>query len=199
MLFASKWAECHFFTLEFDYFCVHGPSVRNGQIYRLLTGIFIHGGILHLLVNSYSIYIIGSQVESYLGKLKYIIIYLFSGITGSLLSITFSASIPSVGASGAIFGLLGALLYFGYYYRVYLGNVVKSQIIPVIVINLGLGFLISNVDNAAHIGGLIGGIIITIALGVKDKTSTFEKVNGWIIAALLFAFFSYMGLVVAGR
>ena len=182
-----------------DTFCVHGPSIRAGQVYRLLTGIFLHGSVIHLFFNCYSLSIIGSQIESFLGKVKYLIIYLFSGICGSLLSITLSGSTGSVGASGAIFGLMGALLYFGYYYRVYLGNVVKTQILPLIVLNLSFGFFAQGIDNFAHIGGLIGGIIITMALGVKDKTSTFEKVNGWVIAAIFLAFLSYMGLFLAGR
>ena len=182
-----------------DMFCVHGPSIRAGQYYRLLTGILLHGGILHLLFNCYSLYVIGSQIESFLGKIKYLIIYFFSGLTGSLLSITMSGGVGSVGASGAIFGLMGALLYFGYYYRVFLGNVLKSQIIPLIVLNLVFGFFTQGVDNFAHIGGLVGGVVITMALGVKDKSSTFEKVNGWIIAAVFLVFLGYMGLVLAGR
>jgi len=182
-----------------DTLCVHGPSVRAGQYYRLLTGIVLHGSLMHLFFNCYSLYVIGSQIESFLGKFKYLIIYIFAGLTGSLLSITMSGGVASVGASGAIFGLMGALLYFGYYYRVYLGNVVKSQILPLIVLNLLFGFFAEGIDNAAHIGGLIGGIIITMALGVKDKSSTFEKVNGWIIAIIFLAFLSYMGIVMAGR
>ncbi|MBR6137858.1 MAG: rhomboid family intramembrane serine protease [Bacilli bacterium] len=182
-----------------DTLCVHGPSIRAGQYYRLLTGIVLHGSLMHLFFNCYSLYVIGSQIESFLGKFKYLIIYIFAGLTGSLLSITMSGGVASVGASGAIFGLMGALLYFGYYYRVYLGNVVKSQILPLIVLNLLFGFFAEGIDNAAHIGGLIGGIIITMALGVKDKSSTFEKVNGWIIAFIFLAFLSYMGIVMAGR
>ena len=182
-----------------DLLCVHGPSVRAGQIYRLLTGILLHGSIIHLLLNCYSLYVIGSQTESYLGKIKFLIIYFFSGLTGSLLSITMSGGVGSVGASGAIFGLMGALLYFGYYYRVFLGNVVKSQILPLILLNLFFGFFTQGVDNFAHIGGLVGGIVITMALGVKDKSSTFEKVNGWIIACIFLAFLGFMGLVLAGR
>jgi rhomboid protease GluP len=179
--------------------CVHGPSIRAGQYYRLLTGILLHGNLLHLAFNSYSLYVIGSQIESYLGKIKYFIIYLFAGLTGSLLSITMSGGTGSVGASGAIFGLLGALLYFGYYYRVFLGNVLKSQIVPLIVFNLIYGFFTPGIDNFAHIGGLVGGVVITMALGVKDKSTKFEKTNGWIIAFVFLAFLSYMGLVLAGR
>ncbi len=176
-------------------FCVHGPSIRAGQYYRLFTGTILHGGFFHLLFNCYALYVIGSQIENFLGKIKYPIIYLFSGFIGALFSMTFNASAASVGASGAIFGLMGALVYFGYYYRVYLGNVLKSQIIPLIALNLGLGFFMGGVDNFAHIGGLIGGAMITMALGVKDKTSTFEKVNGWIIVAIFTAFIGYLAFV----
>jgi len=180
-------------------FCIHGPSIRAGQYYRLITGIFLHGSIMHLLFNCYALYIIGPQIESFLGKIKYIIIYLFSGLSGALFSIIFGGAMASIGASGAIFGLMGALLYFGYYYRVYLGNVVKSQIIPLILLNLLVGFMSQGIDNAAHIGGLIGGVFITMGLGVKDKTTTFERVNGLVIALLFLAFIAYMGLVFAGR
>ena len=182
-----------------DSLCVWGPAIRKGEYYRLFTGIFLHGGLLHLAFNSYALYVIGSQIESYLGKWKYAIIYLFSGLTGSLLSITLNGNVGSVGASGAIFGLMGSLLYFGYHYRVYLGNALKNQIIPLIVLNLVLGFLSNGVDNYAHIGGLIGGAIITMALGIKDKSTEFEKTNGWIIVIIFLSFLAYMGLVVAGR
>ena len=105
------------------------------------------------------------------------------------------SSYPSIGASGAIFGLMGALVYFGYHYRVYLGNVVKSQIIPLILLNLCIGFLSSGIDNFAHIGGLIGGSLISIAVGVKDKSSTFERINGFIISAIFLIFIIYMAFV----
>ena len=198
--------NCIFFFIplilnQYDYIidllCTNGERIRGGEYYRLITGCILHGSLMHLVLNCYSLYIIGSQIESYLGKVKYIIIYIFSAITASLLSITLNGNVSSVGASGAIFGLMGALLYFGYYYRVYLGNVVKTQLLPIILLNLLVGFMSSGVDNFAHIGGLIGGIIITIALGVKNKTTTFEKVNGLIVAALFLLFLVYMGIVVA--
>lgn len=182
-----------------DAYCIHGPSIRAGQYYRLLTGIFLHGNIVHLLFNCYALYVLGGQIESFFGKFKYIIIYLFSGLTGSLLSITLSGNVGSIGASGAIFGLMGALLYFGYHYRVYLGNVVKSQIVPLILLNLAIGFISSGIDNWGHIGGLIGGIVITMALGVKEKSSNFEKINGWIICIIFLIFLMFMGFVMAAK
>ena len=108
---------------------------------------------------------------------------------------TFSGNTASVGASGAIFGILGSMLYFGYHYRVYLGNVIKSQIIPLIVLNLGIGFIVPGIDNACHIGGLIGGALSTMALGIDNKSTTFEKVNGWIITAIYIVFVGYMAFI----
>lgn len=178
-------------------FCIHGPSIRAGQFYRLLTGIFVHANLAHIFFNCYALYVVGSQIESFYGKFKYTVIYFFSGLMGALFSIIFNGNTASVGASGAIFGLMGSLLYFGYYYRVYLGNVVKSQIIPLILINLGIGFLSGGIDNYAHIGGLIGGILVSVALGVKNKSTRFEKINGLIVATIFLAFVSYMAFVYA--
>ena len=176
-------------------FCIHGPSVRAGEYYRLFTGTILHAGLMHLLFNCYALYILGAQIESFLGRVKYLVVYLFSALIGAMFSITFGGSSASVGASGAIFGLMGSLLYFGYYYRVYLGNVVKSQILPLILVNLGIGFLFEGIDNSAHVGGLIAGLLMTMALGVKDKTSSFEQINGWIIVAIFTIFISYIALI----
>ena len=165
--------------------------VQQGEIWRLVTSMFLHIGIAHLLVNMYSLYIIGRQLEGFLGKIKYLIVYLGSGILGSLLSIVVHSSI-SAGASGAIFGLLGSLLYFGYHYRLYLGTVLKTQVIPIIVINLLIGFLVPGIDNFAHIGGLVGGYLITMALGVPGKSKKSDRINGIIVLILLVAFLSYM-------
>lgn len=179
-------------------FAVYSPFIQMGQYYRLLTGAFIHADLFHLLFNCYALYIIGSQVENYLGKTKYIIIYLLSALSSSLLSMLFAGSnYYSVGASGAIFGLMGALLYFGYYYRVYLGNVLKSQILPLIVLNLIIGFVSPGIDNFGHIGGLIGGVLTTYAVGVKYKTGAFEKINGWILLLIYLVFLIYMAFSYA--
>lgn len=182
---------------EYDYFIqnfsTYGYSiVVHHEYYRLITGAFLHGNIAHFAFNMYALYLIGSQVESFMGKAKYLAIYMFSLISASLLSIIFN-KYASVGASGAIFGLLGSLLYFGYHYRVYLGGVIKSQIIPIIIINLLIGFLSGGtIDNYAHIGGLIGGVLITIGVGVKYKSSNFEKTNGLIVSLLFLLFMAFI-------
>ena len=166
--------------------------IKNGEFWRLLTGTFLHAGIIHLLVNMYSLYLIGTQVETYIGKWKFLSIYLISAISGSLMSCVFNLNTVSVGASGAIFGLLGSLIYFGYHYRLYLGSVLRNQIIPIIICNLLLGFMIPGVDNGAHIGGLIGGYLSTMAIGIEGKSKEQDRVNGIITTIIYIAFLCYI-------
>ncbi len=165
---------------------------KNGQYYRLFTSMFLHIGIIHLLCNMYSLYIIGREVEIVFTKKKYLIIYLLSGIAGSILSLAFNHNTVCAGASGAIFGLLGALLYFGYYYRAYLGASVTRSILPVVIINLIIGFASTGIDNAAHIGGLVGGILIAMAVGVPDKSNKVSRINGIILSIIYFIFIIYL-------
>lgn len=169
----------------------YAPLIKAGEYYRLITSAFLHIGITHLLFNCYALYVIGPQVESFFGRWKYIIIYLSSAIFGNLLSMLFTNGI-SAGASGAIFGLLGAIVYFGYHYRVYLDGVLKSQVIPLIILNLLLGFIQTGIDNAAHIGGLFGGVLVSMAVGVKYKSANSEKINGLIMSLILLVFLIYM-------
>ena len=167
--------------------------VKNGEIWRLITCSFLHVGFIHFLLNMYSLRVIGPSVEGLIGKGKFVFIYLISALSASLMSLVFmDSNIVSVGASGAIFGLMGALLYFGYHYRLYLNDAIKTQIIPVIVFNLLIGFMISGIDNGAHIGGLIGGYLATMAIGIKNKSEKKDMINGWIVLILYLAFLSYI-------
>jgi len=167
--------------------------VVNGQIYRLITAAFMHVNIFHLLMNMYALYIIGGQVESYIGKAKYLSIYLFSAIIGNLLSCVVNGfSGLSLGASGAIFGLMGTLVYFGYHYRLYLDNALKTQILPIILLNLMIGFMIPNIDNSAHIGGLVGGLFSTMALGIERKSTKQDTINGIICSIITLSFLCYL-------
>ena len=166
--------------------------VMNGEYYRLITNAFLHGSIVHLLVNMYSLWVVGSQVETFIGRWKFLIIYLLSAFMGSMFSIIFLSNSISIGASGAIFGLMGSLLYFGYHYRLYLSNTLTSQLIPIIVLNLILGFTLPGIDNAAHIGGLIGGYLSTMMVGLKYKSSKSEMINGAIVYLLLVGFLFYV-------
>lgn len=179
-------------------FANYGPLVTSGQYYRLFTSMFLHGNVLHIAFNMYALYLLGTQAEGFFGKTKFLIIYILSGLSGSLLSILLNQVAVSVGASGAIFGILGALLYFGYNYRVYLGNTLVREILPVIMINLLLGFMMTGVDNFAHIGGLVAGITTAMATGFTTKSQTSDKINGIIITAMLFGFLIFMNFFYAG-
>ena len=163
------------------------------EMYRLVVPIFLHAGIIHLACNMYSLYILGPQLESFFGKVKYTIIFIGSGLIGNLVCLLFlNSNTVSVGASGAIFGLLGAMLYFGYHYRVYLSGVMRSQIIPVIILNLLIGFSLSGINNAAHLGGLVGGLLLAKAVGVKYKSKKSDIVNGIIMTTIFVGFLIYM-------
>lgn len=175
----------------FTNFALNNYYIKSGEIYRLLTCGFLHADIIHLLTNMYSLNIIGTQIESFIGKKKFLLVYFISMITGSLLSCVVNTG-WSVGASGAIFGLLGSLLYFGYHYRLYLGSVLKTQIIPILILNLGIGFIIPNIDMAGHIGGLVGGILSTMALGIEKKTKKQDRINGIICLLILILFLVFL-------
>ena len=167
--------------------------VQNGEIYRLFTSMFLHADIMHIVFNMYALYLLGPIVERYYGKTKFILIYFISGILGSLFSCVFmSSNTYAIGASGAIFGLLGSIAYFTYYYRATLQGLLRSQILPVILINLGLGLFIPGIDVSAHIGGLIGGILTSMAIGIGDKGRKTDQINGTVVILVMIGFMLYM-------
>lgn len=181
-----------FLLSVFDYsfvintFANYYLNVKNGEIYRLITAAFVHANVLHIFFNMYALYALGPQIEKFYGRKRYLLIYLGSALLGSLLSVVLTNNV-SVGASGAIFGLFGAMLYFGYKYRATLDGFLKSGIIPVIVINLLLGFMIPGIDVYGHIGGLLGGLVLSYAFGVVNKENKKDKINGLIIYVILVA------------
>lgn len=174
---------------------------ERGEWFRLVTPIFIHGGLVHILSNSYALWIVGPQVERLYGSTRFVLIYLLSGVggvIGSYLSgvlLSRPPSIPSVGASGAIFGLFGVLAVFGYKYRNDLPPAFRrafgSGVFPVIAINLFIGFSIPVIDNGAHLGGLIAGGIL--ALFIPYIAPGEERVSraGIIVLALCLAVVGY--------
>jgi len=140
--------------------------IQNGEYYRLITCMFLHGGIIHLALNMYALYAIGPLIENIFGRKKYLAIYFISGILSSMLSFIMSTSV-SIGASGAIFGLLGASLVFAVKMKNRIGKEFMVNIITVIGINLFIGFSMPNVDNYGHVGGLIGGVISSLIFQIK--------------------------------
>ncbi len=133
---------------------IHG--VGTGEWYRILTVALVHGGLLHLGFNMYGLLILGNPIEQAFGRNKFLAIFFVSLITGSLASLALNPSNqPSVGASGALFGLFGAMWVAGKR----IGVDVKS-ITVIIGINFAMSFVLSGIDWHAHLGGLIGGAIV---------------------------------------
>lgn len=169
-------------------------NLQKGELWRLITCTFMHANIYHIFFNMYALYTVGPLVEKYYGKIKYLAIYITSGVVGSLMSAVLSNSV-SVGASGAIFGLFGSLLFFGYKYRATLDGFLRSSIIPVLLINLVLGFIIPSVDVYAHIGGCLGGLLLSYTVGVANKKSTNDRISGTIIIIISFIVLSYLLMI----
>ncbi len=166
------YAKGSIFTSDTNVLIILGAKVNNlitqGQYYRFVTCMFLHGGIVHLGVNMYSLYAIGPMVEKVYGKSKYIAIYFISGICASIFSYGFSTDV-SIGASGAIFGLLGAVLIFAIKSKGKTGNGFIRSILSVIFINIFIGATLPNIDNFAHVGGLLGGMIVAFMVNFRTE------------------------------
>ena len=134
--------------------------IESGESWRLVTAAFLHEGALHLLVNLYALWILGTFCEPIYGRARYLMIYLAAAIGGSLASTAFTAE-PSVGASGALFGLLGAALVFGFRHRhdlpAAMGRRLRGSLVFWLLVNLALGWMFPFIDAWGHVGGLIGG------------------------------------------
>jgi membrane associated rhomboid family serine protease len=135
-----------------------GPDVAHGDWWRLITAAFLHASLLHIGFNMLALWWFGAPVEEYLGRTRFIGMYLVSGLAGSAGALTQTHGV-TVGASGAIFGVLGAMLILEWQATGRLGG----NAMTLIVINLALSFALANISIGGHIGGLIGGILTTLA------------------------------------
>ena len=181
----------------------HGAKINllvleGGQWWRLVSATFLHGGLLHLAFNAYALFILAPLLERLYGSRRFMLIYMVSGLGGSAASLFFNQGV-SVGASGAIFGLLGALLVFGLKFRADLPSQLRStfgpKLIPWVVVNLVIGFIPGlNIDNAAHTGGLISGILV--AAGISSALR--ERPKGLSAAALEVSFVLCFILIALG-
>ena len=173
-----------------------GPAVSNGEWWRFVTYMFLHGGVLHLIMNTFALLYVGMHLEPLLGKFRFGAAYLLTGICAALLSISMHGNTVSVGASGAIFGMFGvflSILTTNHIQRTVRKTMLRSMLFFV-VFNLMMG-LQGNTDNAAHIGGLMSGFIIGFVYfpGIIRKTSLTRQVI--VTALILLAVFGISMLV----
>ena len=141
--------------------------IQAGEVWRLLASTFIHIGIIHLVFNLYALWALGPLTEESLGHRRFFMIYILSGLGGSIASFLFSPAL-SAGASGAIFGLLGALLYYSYKRPALWKSGLGMNLVVVILVNFGFGLVQPGIDNFAHLGGLITGTLTCVLLLKKS-------------------------------
>lgn len=148
--------------------------IEQHEYYRMFTCLFLHFGIDHLLNNMVMLGALGWNLEQEIGRVRFLVIYFVSGIAGNILSLFYDLSTGnpavSAGASGAIFGLMGALLYVVILNRGRLGRLSGRGMLIMVALSLYFGFASSGVDNLAHIGGLVSGFILAALLYRKKKT-----------------------------
>ena len=167
------------FTFRFENI---GFLVADGDYYRLLTAAFLHASILHIALNMYALYLFGPPVEAAIGRVRFAALYLVSALGGSALSYAFANPlIPSLGASGAVFGLLGAYLVLNRK----LGRD-TSGVMALLVINFVFGLIAPNIDWRAHLGGLITGSLCAAAIAYAPADRrTAVQIGGFAAVAVL--------------
>lgn len=159
-----------------DWGANYGPVVWRGEYWRLVTSMFLHGGFVHLLLNGWALYQLGGLFELWLGSRRLLLVYFVAGIAGSLASAVWSDN-PSVGASGAIFGILGALISFLLRRREMLTPQAKSLLGQLVLwagINVVFGFSVPRIDNAAHLGGFAAGLLLGLVFSERRRSRVAE-------------------------
>lgn len=157
-------------------------AIVAGQVWRVITPLFVHVGLWHVFVNMYSLFALGPAVERFLSSKRMLAVYLLSGMSGVMFSLAFSSH-PSVGASGAIFGMLGALAAFLFRHRDLFGRAGMLQfrhLAIVALLNLGLG-LLPGIDNWGHVGGLVAGGVLTWFFGPRMEAVWMEGGRGQLV------------------
>jgi rhomboid protease GluP len=177
-----------------DFGAKYAPYIiGRGEWWRLITAAFLHGGLLHILMNSWVMFDLGPQVNVAFGTPRFLAIYFASSVTGYLASLYFSAAI-SIGASAGLCGLIGAMIALGTRDRSAFGAALRRQYIQWMVYLLIFGLLPGfNVDNAAHIGGVVGGFVVAYLAGTPGFNAAIENfwrlAAGLSVAATAYAFF----------
>src|SRR5690625_3050698 len=175
----------------------YNPAIISGEWWRIISSMFLHIGALHLFMNMLAIYYLGTAVERIYGSTRFVVIYFISGIIGSLTSFAFNTHIAA-GASGALFGLFGALLYFGVIHKQLFYQTMGKSVIFILLINLFFVFLVPQIDMGAHVGGLIGGFIAAAiaSLPYQKHSVTLHRMLGVISFLIIIIFLVRYGVTM---
>ncbi|WP_125761030.1 rhomboid family intramembrane serine protease [Companilactobacillus hulinensis] len=176
--------------------------VQEGQWWRLITPMFVHIGVLHILMNGFTIYYVGQILEPMVGHVRFLVIYLISGVTGNLASFAFgSNNAISAGASTSLFGMFAAFLALAVIYKEnrFLGELGKS-FLGLIAINLLLDLTMSGIDIWGHLGGAVGGFLVGLAAGLPGikRPKLIFRVLALVIIAVISYYMYIKGMIVYG-
>lgn len=171
------------------------PAIMEGEWWRIVSSMFLHIGVFHLFMNMLALYYLGTAVESIYGSSRFLIIYFLSGIGGGLTSFAFNFHVAA-GASGALFGLFGALLYFGTVQRRLFRQTMGRNLILILLINIIFGFLIPQIDMGAHLGGLIAGFIASGITSVPKHERFKKQIIYFFVYLLVTIFLIWYGILV---
>lgn len=149
---------------------LYGPAVADGQLWRIITSIFLHANWSHLLVNGWSLYVLCPMMETIIGTKRFLALFFIAGVIGNLLSLLFLFGTPSVGASGALFGVMAAYLGLNIRQKIFPQSVINNMLI-IFGVNMAFGFMVPNINIWAHLGGALGGFLYaaTIRLSSVEK------------------------------
>lgn len=176
-----------------QYGAKYNQAIQDGEWWRIFSSMFLHIGLLHVSMNMLALFYLGSVVERIYHSNRFILIYFLAGIGGGITSFAFNEHIAA-GASGAIFGLFGALLYFGTIQKQLFIEVMGKNLLIILVINIGLGFMIPQIDMGAHIGGLIAGYIASAMVHFPKKRKLKTQIFGFVVYFALITITFYYGL-----
>jgi len=150
--------------------CLFGPSVERGEWWRVIAAIFLHVNLMHIIINSYCLFIICPPIERLIGPYKFLALYLLSGLAGNLLSLLLIPTIPSAGASGSLFGIMGAYFGLNLRHKIFHPSTMQ-QFLGWLVINLFIGFMPGlNINIWAHLGGLASGFLLSYFINLSSRS-----------------------------
>jgi len=176
-----------------DFGAKYNPYIVDGQWWRIISSMFLHIGFFHIFMNMLALYYLGHAVERIFGTLRLFIIYMLAGIGGGLASFAFTIQV-SAGASGAIFGLFGALLFFGTIHKQLFLQTMGRNLLFIVGINIVFGFVVPQIDNSAHLGGLIGGFIAAAIVHLPKQKQLLKQLLAFIIYIVMASFLVGFGM-----
>jgi membrane associated rhomboid family serine protease/Flp pilus assembly protein TadD len=193
MAYSNDWVTDFPLQLSVHFGANYGPLTLSGQWWRLATYMFLHGGLFHIAMNMWCLWNLGSLCESLYGRITYAAVYLITGVAGGIASVAWNPGVWSVGASGAIFGLTGALIASFYLGEFSLSGInIKGTLSSLLFFagfSLYLGTVSSRIDNACHIGGLVSGLILgaLIAVAAPGRDKAMARVGILLFVVVLLA------------